>query len=669
MDALQIPVLATHSVVDASLALIYHPTLYTTATSRPMPVRPDKVAIVAHHPPRNAAGDLEYDVDAAIRNVRDIHRRTPIILPVGPNVRDSFNAEGRGNLLHREDWINLIDSDDWPVHSPRGEIPVLIVGRHTRPDPLKWPDPVTARRAYPECAKAIFRHLGVDAHIRKLFDPWPGNWRAIPFVQYGVGEFLRTLDAYAYFHSALWVEAFGYNVLEALATGLPTVVPSSFERLFGDAAIYATPEEAEDTYERLRADPVLRARMSAHARRTVATRFGYKEYGVRLLALMGDASRRAVACGGVGLRPPHRPDVAMAVTSNGIGAGHLVRQIAIARAQPIDLQTIFFSLSLAVCFARQAGYLTEYRPFHRQLGLSHEIWNPWFRQEVSEAIRFYEPQAVIFDGNMPYMGLLEALDEFPRVSRIWVRRGLWRHADPKVLKRSERFHLVIEPGELCAAADPGLMPIEDDCLVRVAPILLVAPCDRMSRATARRLLGLPEAQEIALLQLGAGTNFDMSAARAQALDTLLSDPERHVVELVHPLAGTEPERVNSHHHLRSVFPAFKYQRAFDFAISAAGYNTFHEAVAGALPTLFIPNNAGEMDLQERRAEYGQICGWCLAAGAQDAYAIDRNLRRLMDAGGRRAIREACEAVQETWDGAHHAARLIAVVARQAPVLS
>ena len=432
IDALEIPVLTAHSRVEASLALIYHPTLYTNALSRPAPVRADTFAIVAHQPARNAAGELEYDFDAAVRNVRDMHCRTPVILPVGPNVRDSFEAEGRGNLLHEEDWVNLINSDDWPAHRPRGNLPCLIVGRHTRPDPLKWPDPATARRAYPEIAKAIFRHLGVDARIRKLFEPWPGNWRGIPFLHDGVGEFLHRLDAYAYFHSDLWVEAFGYNVLEALATGLPTVLPPSFHRLFREAAIYATPDEAAEAYERLRLDATLRARMSARARRAASARFGYEGYGTRVRALVGGDRRGPEGRMGR-LSPPCRPDLALAVTSNGVGAGHLVRQIAIARAQPIDLQTIFFSLSLAVNFAREAGFLAEYRPFHRQLGLSFQLWNPWFRQQLSEAIRFYEPQAVIFDGNTPYMGLLEALDAFPQISRIWVRRGLWRHADPKVL--------------------------------------------------------------------------------------------------------------------------------------------------------------------------------------------------------------------------------------------
>ena len=42
------------------------------------------------------------------------------------------------------------------------------------------------------------------------------------------------------------------------------------------------------------------------------------------------------------------------------------------------------------------------------------------------------------------------------------------------------------------------------------------------------------------------------------------------------------------------------------AIAAAGYNTFHEQVLGAIPTLFVPNEADEMDLQASRARWAEL---------------------------------------------------------------
>ena len=59
-------------------------------------------------------------------------------------------------------------------------------------------------------------------------------------------EFLHGLDAYVYFHSSRWIEAFGYSVLESLASGLPTIVSRSFEPLFADGAIYAKPAEVRE---------------------------------------------------------------------------------------------------------------------------------------------------------------------------------------------------------------------------------------------------------------------------------------------------------------------------------------------------------------------------------------------------------------------------------------
>ena len=37
------------------------------------------------------------------------------------------------------------------------------------------------------------------------------------------------------------------------------------------------------------------------------------------------------------------------------------------------------------------------------------------------------------------------------------------------------------------------------------------------------------------------------------------------------------------------YPNSRFFEAFDFAIMAAGYNSFHEAVQFSLPTIFYPN--------------------------------------------------------------------------------
>ncbi|WP_100962177.1 hypothetical protein [Bosea sp. FBZP-16] len=77
-----------------------------------------------------------------------------------------------------------------------------------------------------------------------------------------------------------------------------------------------------------------------------------------------------------------------------------------------------------------------------------------------------------------------------------------------------------------------------------------------------------------------------------------------------------------------LFPAFRYSSAFDICVSAAGYNAFHENLLGAIPTIFVPNEAEEMDLQLVRAKYAEVWGWrCCCAGTTIAIGSARWWKR------------------------------------------
>ncbi len=86
-----------------------------------------------------------------------------------------------------------------------------------------------------------------------------------------LASFLAELDFFVYYHHPAWVEAFGRNILEALASGLPAILPPHFRPLFGDAAFYAEPAEVPSVLGRLYSsraayeDMVARAESSVRA--------------------------------------------------------------------------------------------------------------------------------------------------------------------------------------------------------------------------------------------------------------------------------------------------------------------------------------------------------------------------------------------------------------------
>jgi UDP:flavonoid glycosyltransferase YjiC (YdhE family) len=51
----------------------------------------------------------------------------------------------------------------------------------------------------------------------------------------------------------------------------------------------------------------------------------------------------------------------------------------------------------------------------------------------------------------------------------------------------------------------------------------------------------------------------------------------------------QSDRARTDVHIVREFPLSRRFRAFDLAVSASGYNSFHELLRFGIPTLFIPN--------------------------------------------------------------------------------
>ena len=99
-------------------------------------------------------------------------------------------------------------------------------------------------------------------------------------------DFLRQLDVFVYFPHPDWVESFGRVVIEAMAAGVPVILPAHFTSLFNEAALYAEPHEVTSLVDRLMADPGLYDRQVRTAWAYVEERFGYSQHARRIEALL-----------------------------------------------------------------------------------------------------------------------------------------------------------------------------------------------------------------------------------------------------------------------------------------------------------------------------------------------------------------------------------------------
>ncbi len=192
----------------------------------------------------------------------------------------------------------------------------------------------------------------------------------------------------------------------------------------------------------------------------------------------------------------------------------------------------------------------------------------------------------------------------------------------------------------------------------------MTPRDQLfDRTTARRALNLPDDAILCLVQLGSEANFDMSLPRARLLEFLDRHQQVIAVDVRSPLHFEEHADFHERLVMRKVYPLGQYLKAFDFAVCAAGYNTFHENIAAALPSIFIPNSNPIMDVQEARAEYGARAGWNLTSPAEDPYAIGEQLVQMLDPDFRQSLARSCLRKSGWWNGAQQTAHLLQAVAQ------
>lgn len=353
------------------------------------------------------------------------------------------------------------------------------------------------------------------------------------------------------------------------------------------------------------------------------------------------------------------------VTTNGVGLGHLTRSMAIARRLADGVAPVFLTMSQAVPIVRQQGFLVEYLHSPGVLGTDRYDWQLLLEDRLARLCATYAPDVVVFDGAFPYHGLCARMVADPTRAWVWNRRAMWRPGrGADAVKLATLFDDVLEPGEVAAAADRGATVPQRREVRRLEPVLLCGADEILDRAAARERLGVPADAACALLQLGAGSINDIGTLRGIAT-TVLREHGIHVVIGESPLAPRSDTSSVPEVTTVRTYPLQPLLPAFDLAVAAAGYNSFHELVAAGLPTVFAPNSDTQTDDQVARARYAEEAGFARSWEEQTPEGFARAVRPLLDAVGRERLRSAAPRV-DLDAGAAAAARFIEGLMLEAP---
>jgi UDP:flavonoid glycosyltransferase YjiC (YdhE family) len=430
---------------------------------------------------------------------------------------------------------------------------------------------------------------------------------------------------------------------------------------FGNGAVYAGSADMFRLASAIHADPaqraLLRKETAEHGRRLSPP----SAHVDRLRRLVGDAERarpRAAA------DPPRRR--ILFVASNGFGLGHLTRLLAIARRLPADIEPVFATLSQAMAIVRQAGYPVEYLPANVFGNADPRDWNGWIQEQFSEILAFHRPAAVVFDGGLPYAGILDAVTRRETVALVWVRRGMWRdiQSNDELLARQRFFDLVIEPADVAATSDRGATVAWRSHAMAVPPIALLDDEELFDRTEAAGKLGLDPKRPAVLIQLGSGANRDIVGMTDEILKAIARRSNLQPVLLEWLIASAELNLWPGVRRLKG-FPVTKYYRAFDFTISAAGYNSFNEIIGFGLPAIFVSNEHPMLDDQRGRAVFAEENGAAFSVAETQLHGIDTFVDAILDEKVQWLMRANCQRLAQPNGAAEAAAAVAALVDRSA----
>lgn len=250
----------------------------------------DEVSVIVNQPPMSDYGpeaELRYELPRADAYVQKLLGKKPVWRPIGPAVREALHQHHSEDLpainLAGEDWCNVIDVDHWyrGDYTPNVEQPVIA--RHSRDNHHKWPEKQEdLLAAYPDSRRFKVKVLGGAKTAKEILGRIPSNWEVYDFGALHPKDFLQNVDVYVYYTHPDWVESFGRVVLEAMAVGIPVVVPEVYKPLFGNAAIYADITDVEAVVKNLVEDPVHYREMAERALELVREKFSYSAHVGRL---------------------------------------------------------------------------------------------------------------------------------------------------------------------------------------------------------------------------------------------------------------------------------------------------------------------------------------------------------------------------------------------------
>jgi UDP:flavonoid glycosyltransferase YjiC (YdhE family) len=603
-EGLAQPIDPQQIMVKARLVIVHDADYILSTMPNPTPrILADKTVVVLDRSPFDDATKFNYQ-----------QRHSMLKSLFGDDVVWAATSEGLRQALIKDGKVPVADFVWTPSVHEGGchahdtiKRPVPTVGMLVNDEGEKSDAPAKqAMRILPAAGKAVIKML----HFGKATLGATGkraDWQMLHESEISPLKVITSLDVLLHFPTRDNAPVAVYALIWAMMRGKLVMTSNKMRPLLGEAALYLDPSKIADVISLAWDDEDGLAMQRSNSIATSRRLFGGYVHLGRLQRLMAPARSLGLAPATQPLRPKKR---VLFMTSNGTGLGHVTRLLSVARRLDADqIESIFISLSQAIEPIQRAGYAVEYvvSPIYADVDGKH--WNKWFAIRMRQLIEHYRPEAVVFDGSSTYEGLNEAIATDTETKLIWIRRGMWRKEQDNaaIIERQKFYDLIIEPADIADARDNGETSQWQHFVTKVDPIRMFDNDELLSRDDACAKLGLDPSKPACLVQLGSGANRDIVSMIDDTLAACAKHPDLQVVVAEWLISNRQIDLWPGIKRLRG-YPMSPYFAAFDFTVSAAGYNSFNEIISFGLPAIFVANQNPTMDDQDGRSRFAQDMG-------------------------------------------------------------
>ena len=331
---------------------------------------------------------------------------------------------------------------------------------------------------------------------------------------------------------------------------------------------------------------------------------------------------------------------------NGIGLGHVTRQLALARAlrdRLPEAQFLFLTTSEAPSIIWQDGFASVKIPSWTNVTrglMSAADWRHLAHSLATVSVANFKPDVLIAD-SYPFGEYGEILAVLSTIQQRIFLYDVMPGQDQKKLHRDaiSNYNLVLIPH------DEGAFELPFEIVPAphwVGPMVNRSRKEALPRAEARRRLGIPEDRLCFYVALGGGGGEAIVEAINWLSITLESFPNLLLFQTLPPLAAEDSGLLKSKN-ARAVshftFPFTPYLSAFDGAIAGAGANTTTELINFGVPAVWVPMGSKQAADQEWRAQKLSENGLGWAVERLDSEGLTAAIRAMLDADTRRAMRQ------------------------------